>query len=301
VVLPIRRWSRQQEMWRAVERLGFDHAWTYDHLTWDPFVAMPWGATIPTLVAAAGVTSRIRLGTWVASPNYRHPVPFARELAGLDDISGGRAVLGIGAGGTGGDATVLGGTALSAGERAERLEEFVELVDAVLTRASTSHEGKHYRVHEARTTLECLQRPRVPFVIAANGPRTMRLALRHGAGWATTGPRPSEVAGDQAWWRGVADLVDRFEQAREQAGVPSLDRLLSVDAAPTFSLVSIEKFRDVVGRAGALGFTDVVVHWPVPGAPRYDASEDMVEQVAAELDSVHGPDPFTASPGGPRS
>src|SRR3954463_3999265 len=86
-------------MWRRGEELGFDHLWTYDHLTWDPLAGTPWGATMPTLVAAAGVTSRVRLGTWVASPNFRHPVPFGRELAALDDISGGRAVLGIGAGG----------------------------------------------------------------------------------------------------------------------------------------------------------------------------------------------------------
>ncbi|HET9656678.1 MAG TPA: LLM class flavin-dependent oxidoreductase [Kineosporiaceae bacterium] len=52
------------------------------------------------LTAAALETSRIRLGTWVASPNYRHPVPFARELAVVDDISGGRLVLGAGTAGS---------------------------------------------------------------------------------------------------------------------------------------------------------------------------------------------------------
>ena len=82
VLLPQERWARAREKWLRAEAYGFDHAWTYDHLTWDPYAGRPWGATIPTLVAAAGVTSRIPLGTWVASPNYRHPVPFARELAG---------------------------------------------------------------------------------------------------------------------------------------------------------------------------------------------------------------------------
>ena len=94
IILPQRRWAEQSAMWRRGDDLGFDHLWTYDHLTWDPLAGTPWGATMPTLVAAAQVTSRARLGTWVASPNYRHPVPFARELAALDDISGGRAVLG---------------------------------------------------------------------------------------------------------------------------------------------------------------------------------------------------------------
>ena len=290
IVLPIERWSRQREQWRRTEELGFDHAWTYDHLTWDPLAGIPWGATIPSLVAAATVTEHISLGTWVASPNYRHPVPFARELAALDDVSGGRAVLGIGAGGTGSDADVLGGPELTPAQRAGRLEEFVAVLDAVLTQPVTGHEGEHYRVVQAGTTLPCRQRPRLPFVIAANGPRLMRLALRLGAGWATTGPRRSEVDGDEQWWRGVAALADRFEEARASAGSPSIDRMLSVDAAPTYALSSLEVFRDVVGRAEELAFTDVVVHWPLPGAAEYDAPESMVETVAAELAALHGAD-----------
>ena len=65
-------------------------------------------AFIPTLTAAAMSTERIRLGTFVASPNYRHPVPFAKDVATLDQVAGGRVVLGLGSGGTGFDAYVLG-------------------------------------------------------------------------------------------------------------------------------------------------------------------------------------------------
>jgi len=75
--------------------------------------------------AVAAVTSRIRLGTWVASPNYRHPVPFAKELMTLDDVSSGRLTLGVGAGGTGWDADVLAEPRPTPGERVERLGAFV--------------------------------------------------------------------------------------------------------------------------------------------------------------------------------
>lgn len=284
VILPQRRWPEQAAMWRRAEELGFASLWTYDHLTWEPLGNTPWGATVPTLVAAATVTSRASLGTWVASPNYRHPVPFARELAALDDVSGGRAVLGIGAGGTGHDAAVLGVPALAAADRAARLEEFVEILDAVLTRPSTTVDGRFYTAVDARTTMPCVQQPRLPFVVAANGPRMMRLAARFGRGWATTGSTPRD-AGDAAWWRGVAALAERFDEVAAQAGrAPgSIDRMLSLDAAPTFSLSSVEHFLDGVGRAGELGFTDVVVHWPVPGGAVYDAAEERVEEVAAVL------------------
>lgn len=289
VILPQRRWQQQREQWERAEQMGFDHAWTYDHLTWDPLAGTPWGATIPVLTAAAMVTSTIRLGTWVASPNYRHPVPFARELASVDDVSQGRVVLGVGAGGTGGDATVLGGDVLPAGDRAARFEEFVELLDRVLVEPSTTWRGRFYAAENATTTLPCVQRPRLPFVVAANGPRTMRLAARFGAGWATTGAhRRSDGVDDTTWWSGVTGLARRFDDvlAAEGRDTSSVDRILSVDTAPTYSLASTAKFTDLVGRAAELGFTDVVVHWPLPGAPVYDAPESRLDDLAEVLPAV---------------
>jgi alkanesulfonate monooxygenase SsuD/methylene tetrahydromethanopterin reductase-like flavin-dependent oxidoreductase (luciferase family) len=288
VILPQRPWAEQAAQWRAGEQLGFAHLWTYDHLVWDPLAGTPWGATIPALVAAATVTSRVPLGIWVASPNYRHPVPFARELAALDDVSAGRVLLGLGAGGTGHDAAVLGEPELSPGERAARFEEFVELLDAVLTGSSTTHTGRWYRAVDATTTMPGVQRPRLPFVIAANGPRTIRLAARFGQGWATTGVSGRHAADDATWWGGLPGLVETFETACAATGRDSatISRMLSVDAAPTFSMSSAGYFEDVVGRAAALGFTDVVAHWPLPGAPVYDAPESVLEQVAALLPTL---------------
>jgi len=101
IILPDQRWREAARRWRRAEELGFDHAWTYDHLGWRSLVDGPWFDAVPTLTAAATVTSRIRLGTLVASPNFRHPVSFARQLTALDDISDGRVVLDLGAGAVG--------------------------------------------------------------------------------------------------------------------------------------------------------------------------------------------------------
>ena len=89
-------WAEAEPRWRAAEEMGFDHAWTYDHLVWGGLPESPWAGAMPTLTAAAMVTSRIRLGTLVAAPNFRHPVAFHREVQALDDISGGRFLLGVG-------------------------------------------------------------------------------------------------------------------------------------------------------------------------------------------------------------
>src|ERR1700722_10440345 len=97
VILADQRWEDSARRWRLAEEYGFDHAWTYDHLGWRDLVDGPGFAAVPALTAAATVTSSIGLGTLVASPNFRHPVSFARQLTALDDISGGRFLLGLGA------------------------------------------------------------------------------------------------------------------------------------------------------------------------------------------------------------
>ena len=80
VILPEKRWALARERWRRAEELGFHHAWTYDHLMWRWLRDEPWFGYLPTLTAAAAVTSRIRLGTLVATPAYRHPAPFAKAI-----------------------------------------------------------------------------------------------------------------------------------------------------------------------------------------------------------------------------
>ena len=105
-ILPEHRWTEAAPLWRGAEEYGFDHAWTYDHLVWAGLPDSPWFGALPTLTAAATVTSTMRLGTFVSSPNYRHPYVFHRDLLTLDDISGGRLLCGLG---TGGDLAVGGG------------------------------------------------------------------------------------------------------------------------------------------------------------------------------------------------
>ena len=108
VILPVYRWAEGRRVWRRAEELGFHAAYTYDHLSWQTFRDRPWYGAIPTLTAAATATDHLRLGTLVTSPNFRHPVTLAKDLMSLDDISDGRLTVGIGSGGTGFDAFVLG-------------------------------------------------------------------------------------------------------------------------------------------------------------------------------------------------
>src|SRR3954471_4810316 len=150
VILPQFRWPEARARWVSLEQRGFAHGWTYDHLAWRDLADEPWYATVPTLVAAATATSTLRLGTWVASPNYRHPVTTAKDLMTLDDISGGRLIAAIGAGGLGWDARVLGQDVLDPRERVARLDEFITLTDVLLRQPDTTWTGHYYQARNAK-------------------------------------------------------------------------------------------------------------------------------------------------------
>lgn len=278
-ILPEHRWTDSAPMWRRAEELGFDHAWTYDHLVWSGLQDSPWYGTTPTLTAAAMVTERIRLGTFVSSPNYRHPYVFLRDLLALEDISAGRVLCGLGTGGDL-DSRILG-EELSLKDRVARFHEFVEVLDRLLREDHVDHSGHWYRVVDGRTLPGPVQQPRTPFVIAANGPKSLRLAAAYGQGWVTTGGRAETL---DEWWAGVAELTARLEDALAAAGRDGdgFDRYLSLDSSPQYSLASAEVFSEMAGRAGELGFTDVISHWPRPEAP-YAGRVEVLAEVASRF------------------
>lgn len=263
-------WSVTRSRWQRTEEYGFDHAWTYDHLVWDGLPESDWYGSMPVLAAAATVTSRIGLGLHVTSPNFRHPAAFIREILAVDDISGGRLQIGAGVGGNL-DARTLG-LDLPLKERVARFQEFARLTRRLLDEDHVSYDGDYFTAVDART------RPgagRVPLLIAANAPRNLRLAAEIGDGWVTYGKSGDD---DEAWWRSVAELSSQLDDLGVSA---DFRRQLSIDIQ-RYALVSVGHFEEVLGRAGELGFTDVITHWPRRDGP-YAGSEDVLEAVAAQV------------------
>lgn len=235
------------------------------------------------MTAAATATERIRLGPLVASPNFRHPVSFAKEVVALDDVSGGRLTLGLGAGGTGWDASMLGHEPWSSTERTARFVEFVQCTDLLLREPTASYHGEHYVAQDARTLPGCVQEPRVPFAIAATGPAGMRLAARYARTWVTTGDRelPAPVTATVGAGA-VASQIARLEDAcaavdRDPA---TIGRLVLLGPELDEGTTSEQAFADMLGAYEAVGVTDVVVHWPRDDPP-YQGSVATFERVVA--------------------
>ncbi len=284
VILPIYRWTEGEGIWQRADELGFHGGYTYDHLSWRSFRDRPWFAAIPTLAAAATVTSRLRLGTLVTSPNFRHPVTLGKELLSLDDLSAGRLTVGIGAGGTGFDAAVLGQDPWGPRERADRFEEFLRLLDQLLTQPSTTGGGSHYSAVGARMIPGSLQQPRPPFYVAATGTRGMRLAAELGAGWVTYGDphSPTALPADRAP-EVVMAQIDRLAAACAEWGreLNSIEKVLLQGSTAERPLASVDGFVDWAGRYQEMGITEIVVHWPVADSV-FASDLNVFERIVSE-------------------
>ncbi|AJT65728.1 hypothetical protein T261_4071 [Streptomyces lydicus] len=293
LILPVRRWHEGgREQWQRAEELGFHAAYTYDHLAWRSFRDQAWFGALPTLTAAATATSRLRLGTMVTSPNVRHPVTLAKELITLDDISGGRITLGIGAGSNGFDATTLAQEPWSPRERTARFGEFVPLLDRLLTEDAVSHQGTYYSAEEARNIPGCVQRPRIPFAIAATGPRGLRLAARHGQAWVTTGdPKVSATGTPEDSLAAVQSQLEKLEKECVEVGrdIAELDKVFLTGFTPDGGrpLESLDAFVDFAGRHIALGFNEIVIHAPIPDSV-FAADQKVFERIATEAPAQLG-------------
>ncbi len=284
VILPSDRWQEARRQWEWADDVGFTTAWTYDHIRWGGMPDGPWHAAIPVLAAAAGVTRRIRIGTLVATPNFRHPVPLAREALSLDDLSEGRLDLGLGPGSEGPDAATLGQAPWTVTERMDRFEEFLQTLHPILdgTAATrTSVKGRHYTSVETPSTPGAIQVP-FPLTVAAGGTRGLSLTVLHGQQWVTIGPTGSEPRTEETILAAVQRQCVLLTRACAQHGrdPASLRKVLLWTPFETV-ITSVDQFDELAAPYEALGFDQLVLHHPQQTGP-YRGSLAAFEQIAAQ-------------------
>jgi alkanesulfonate monooxygenase SsuD/methylene tetrahydromethanopterin reductase-like flavin-dependent oxidoreductase (luciferase family) len=208
------RWPELLDLARTIEDAGFDAIWVGEHLLyrWPNRPARgPWEAW--TLMAAlSAATSRVTIGPLVACTNFHNPALLAKQAATIDEISGGRFVLGLGAGW---NRTEFDAFGFPYDHRIDRFEEAFTIIRTLLSAGEIDFDGRFYQARDC----ELLPRPRdggPPLMIGSNGPRMLRIAAPHVASWNTwysdTDNRPEGVAP-------LSALVD--EAAREVGRDPA--------------------------------------------------------------------------------
>lgn len=204
-------------MARLAEEVGFDSLWVGDHLLYrfpDGTTRGPWEAWT-TLAGLAEATDRIALGPLVAATAFHAPAMLAKLAATVDEISGGRLVLGLGAGWNETEFRAFG---FPFGERVGRFEEAFTIVRALLREGAIDFDGRFYQARDC----ELLPRPArpggPPLLVGSRGERMLRITLPHVDAWnvwyTDTANRPDGVPS-------LRDLVDRIatEVGRDPAAI----------------------------------------------------------------------------------
>lgn len=175
--------QRVGDMAVAADEGGFSSLWVMDHFHQLPPLggpAQPMLEAYTLLGALAGRTSRVRLGALVTGVTYRNPAILAKQVTTLDVISGGRAILGLGAAWYEEEHIAFGVDYPPVAERMDRLEEAARICRAIFTEDAPTFEGSYYRIDNAVNVPKPLQPGGPPIMIGGDGPkRTLRAVAAH--------------------------------------------------------------------------------------------------------------------------
>ena len=245
--------SDVRDVARAAEDAGFESLFVaeHTHIPTSRRTPYPMGGDLPheyartqdpfvALMAAAAVTERLKVGTGVCLVVERDPIVLAKEVSTLDVLSGGRVLLGVGAGW---NAEELAHHGVEFGDRFEVLQERVELMQSLWTQDEASYDGKHARLEPSWQWPKPVQSS-LPVLVGGGGRRAMQLAVDLGAGWM---PMPSKVK--------LAERLETLSEVAAAAGRPT----------PSTTMYLVRPERAVIDHYAEMGIERCVFLLPTRG------------------------------------
>jgi probable F420-dependent oxidoreductase len=230
------------------EQLGYDSAWVSDHVVVPRANIKNFGETIfdplVTLGVIAGATSRVRLGTTVLIVPYRHAVVTAKMVSSLDALSGGRVVLGVGAGWVAAESAML---SVPFKERGAMTDEYLDAMRELWTSPTPSFAGKYTQFSDVVFEPKPVQKPHPPIWVGGHSQAALRRTARLGAAWHPINRPPEEL---RAGRREIARLCR--EQGRADAPALTLRNDVRILRAGESAPVSTHAGRVLAGEPAAL-------------------------------------------------
>jgi probable F420-dependent oxidoreductase len=248
------RWSDIRTMAQTAEAIGFDAVWISDHVGFgDPDGEWTGAWESWTLLAAlAASTRRVELGTYVLATPFRNPALLAKMAETLDEISGGRLILGLGAGWNEPEFTSYG---VPFDDRFRRFEDGLRIITAMLRHGTSTHDGRTFRTRSARLEPRGPRPDGLPVMVGANGPRMLRLTAELADQWngglRLLGEVPAELAALETACREVGrdpttltrsvEVLVRTSAAR--LGDPAEER--EITGEPDAIAAELQRFADL--------------------------------------------------------
>lgn len=273
-------WQEMLDIWRRADAIDlYESAWNFDHFEpiGSPDRSGPCLEGWSMLAAMAAHTSRIRLGCQVTGMPYRHPSLLANMAATIDVISGGRLIIGLGAGWNQAECDALGITLPPLKERFDRFDEGIQVIIALLRDERATFEGTHFQLRDAWCEPKPIQRPHPPIAIGGKGEkRTLRAVARWAQHWNCVVPTVDE-------WRHKLEVMYAHcaDVGRDPAEI-ELSVNLQYDPAKGVGAVveRAEMWRAAGAHVGIVSF--VVPHAPAP-------LEEIAEALAPFADRASTP------------
>ncbi|NNC39071.1 MAG: LLM class flavin-dependent oxidoreductase [Acidimicrobiia bacterium] len=205
------RWAEMRSMAVLAEAIGFDSIWVGDHLLYRPEEGEPRGPweAWSMLAAIASVTERVEIGPLVAATAFHSPAMLAKKAVTVDEISGGRLILGLGAGWNRAEFDAFG---YPFDYRASRFEEAFHIIRRLIRGETVDHDGDFYRNHRAQILPYGPRPAGPPLLIGSQGPRVLR----------ATAPFMDQWNGWYAWYgnspEGLPALLEKLDSACDDVG-----------------------------------------------------------------------------------
>lgn len=175
-------WSEIKDVVLLTEEVGFDSVWVYDHLLYRDKKKKATGIweSWSMLTAMAAVTNKVDLGTLVACNSFRNPALLAKMAHTLDEISGGRFIMGLGAGWNQPEYDAFG---FPFDHKVDRFEEALQIIQPLLKSGYVDFEGKYYQARDCEIIPRSPRKEGIPLLIGAFQPRMMKLTVKYADMW----------------------------------------------------------------------------------------------------------------------
>lgn len=262
-------WPEILSLWQEVDTLGYDTAWVFDHFL--PIFSDPTGSCLEgwtALAALAMATRNVRLGVMVTGNTYRHPAVLAKMATTVDIISGGRLILGIGAGWFELEHREYGMPFHTTGGRLRRLDEALDLIKLLWTQERASFKGRYYSLQDASFSPKPLQKPHPPILVGATGENiALGIVARHAQMWNSFGT-------PDVFRHKIARLEDHCERIGRDPATIEKSVLLT-------GLFALNEARRQVDAYAAAGVTHLI--FSVSAA----TDRDFIRRFASEIIPVY--------------
>lgn len=295
-------WPNAAQSWSDIlatashaEKTGWDGVYVADHFL--PSIGDDSGPTQECwglLAALAGSVPRVRLGSLVCGNTYRHPAVLANQAATVDQISGGRLVLGLGAGWQENEHDAYGIELPDPRPRLDMLEEACQVVKGLLTQPRTTFKGEYYTLKDAPCDPKPLQDP-LPLLIGGGGEkRTLRIAAQFADEWNVWGTPELLAHKGAVLERHCGDVGRDPGEIRHSTQAllfmsdnqEFLERIRSADVPRPMVVGGVAEVTETLGQYVEAGVDEFIVPdftLPGPGAQRWEIMDRFINEAAAPL------------------